>query len=291
MRIGFSSSVCPDQDLRTIVEQAKAFGYDAVELRNLQGHAHLPGCPALTDAPGVRSLFASAGVALACLGTDCSFDASERRMRADHAQRVRETIACAADLGCPYVTVRSGSVPAWHRHDRVLLRVVEAIGDLAPEAAEHGVTLLVENDGTLAGSRDLWFIVDAVGHPAVRACWNPANAIAAGDNHGLAVPRIGRMAAMARLCDGTLDSTGRIVEPAAIGQGQLQLDRFLVLMRGLGSEADLIVDMPAGAKTDAAEMLSASIEWIKQQREALAATPDLTAYKGDKNAPRYAGKA
>ena len=65
MRIGFSSLVCPDWDLATIVTKAAEYQFDGVELRGLKGELYLPGIPDLAGNPGAtRRLFYSNGVAL-----------------------------------------------------------------------------------------------------------------------------------------------------------------------------------------------------------------------------------
>ncbi len=289
MKIGFSSSACPGWDLPTLLEQAGALGYPAIELRGLQGHLHLPTCPAFNDRPAVRAMFTSAGVQLAMLGTDCSFDASDRHTVEDHKHRLAETLKLAADLGCPQVSIRSGSVPRFHNRDSVLSRIVAALHDLAPQAADLNVTILVENDGNLATSRDLWYLVDAANHPAVRGRWNPCRAHAAGETHGLALPRLGRMISAVTLTDATFAADGSLQNMVPLGQGQVDLGRLLVLMQGMGSPADLIVDWPrADQPADAAAMLAAALAWIRGELAKIAKVPDLTAYKGDKNAPRYA---
>jgi sugar phosphate isomerase/epimerase len=291
MRIGFSSSLCSDWGIETIVQQAKAFGYDAVELQGLQGHNHLPACPAMADPAAVKSQFAAAGVHLACIGTECSFSWASRRTLADHKNRLRETLRLAAAVGCPCVCVQSGRVPAFHTHDKVLGRVVSALRELAPEAAERNVTILVENEGDLATSRDLWYLVDAAGHPAVRCHWNPCRALAAGDEHSLAVPRIGRMTSVVTLADAVFAAKSTPADYVPLGQGQADLARFLVLMHGIGCDADLIVGSVANPpKVDPTQVLPAALSWVKDQLTRIAQTPELSAYKGDKNAPRFVSR-
>ncbi|MBI4580805.1 MAG: sugar phosphate isomerase/epimerase [Planctomycetes bacterium] len=334
MRIGFSTSVCPEWDLPTIIEQAKTLGYEGVELYGLGGHLHLPTSPALADSTAVRASFEAAGIGLVNVATDCSFGWPDRRTVADHKARLRETMALAKRLGCPNVSIKSGRVPAFGNRDPVLGRIVAALRELAPEAADLGVCILVENDGDLALSRDMWYIVDAAGHPAVRCLWNPTNAWVAGDTHGLAVPRLGRWSRVVHLVDIAINSAvaadGRpsqdptdsragpaVFDPEAQtrrgsrshtgasgsatacgtsrnyvapgqGQGQADLARFLLLTRGIGAEPWLIVDWPqAAGPANPTELLPTAPAWIRDQLTKIAQAAELSAYKGDKNAPRF----
>src|SRR5687768_5834892 len=91
MKLGFSSMACPDWDLDTIVAQAAALGYAAVELRGLQGELHLPASTAVAKNPAaVTGRFRDAGVDLACLGTGNCFHWADRKKLAEHKAQVRE---------------------------------------------------------------------------------------------------------------------------------------------------------------------------------------------------------
>jgi sugar phosphate isomerase/epimerase len=240
----------------------------------------------------VARLFADAGVPLAMLSTDCSFESPDRRRLDEQVAVLLKTLDLAAELSCPLVSISSGSVPARQPRDKVLVRIAGKLRELAPLAAERRVGILLRNEGSLAGSRDVWYLVDAAGHAAIASCWNPAHAQAVGDPSGLAVPRIGRMIRASHLVDAVFAVNGSLSEYAALGQGKVELDRFLTLMKGIGSRSNLIIDWPgSGNMPDAAAMLPAAIEWIKQALARIEQVPDLSAYKGDKNAPKYAPAA
>ncbi len=70
MKIGFSSLVCPNWDLPTIIDQAAALGFHGFELRGLQGELHLPLSPQLARNPGqVAAMCKEKNVELVCLGS------------------------------------------------------------------------------------------------------------------------------------------------------------------------------------------------------------------------------
>ena len=104
MRIGFSSLVCPEWDLETIVYKASTLGFDGVELHGLQGSLHLPLVPEMAADPGrVRRVFQERGVKLVCLGASVGVDARGRGQVARQKETVVEFIELAAKLDCPYV--------------------------------------------------------------------------------------------------------------------------------------------------------------------------------------------
>jgi sugar phosphate isomerase/epimerase len=295
MKIGFSTLGCPDWNLEGVIALAKQMGYAGVELRGVQGAMHLPTAPALSaDPAAVRNLFDEAGVELACLASDASFSARDKHEIADNKAVVREYIELAAAVGAPMVRVLAGHTGAvgWYGFEprrATLQRIADALCDLAPIAAEHRVTLVIENQGDFADSGVLWHIVDAVSHPAVKACYNPFHGKTALERPTIAVPRLGVRIGMTLVCDGTFDDHGRLLKHTPLGEGDVELRRFVQLLRGIRYEGYLMfawpkllfpsLAAPEQVMPDARKYLTELIE----EKSAV-----LSAYKGDKNAPKNA---
>ncbi|MCK4660875.1 MAG: sugar phosphate isomerase/epimerase [Phycisphaerae bacterium] len=284
MKIGFTSRVCPEWDLETIVTKAAELEYDGVELGALEGETHLPASPALTrDPEAVKDLFAGKGVELACLGTAETLEAYSSQQVAASRERVMEVIELAGRLACPFVRVPIGNVPGGDKRDRTLSRLAAMFESFARRADEHQVTLLIENGGDYPASDDLWFVVDHVAHPAVAACWNPCPAMTRLERPTTSIPRLGRMLKIARVCDGIFDYRGRFGGFKVPGEGDVQLSEMVTLLRGIIYQGYLMFDWPKAAVPElpAAEVVLPRVhqqlrEWIDT------ISPPLTAYKGDK---------
>ncbi len=291
MKFGFSSVGCPDWDLDTIIGQAAAMGYQGVELRGLQGEMHLPASPALASNPAaVVERFSNAGVELVCLATGNCFHWKDARKLAEHKAQVREFLELAGELGCPYVRVFGDEVPRYEQKQATLVRIADALRELAPAAAACHTTIVLENHGDFAGSRDLWFILDAVSHPAVRCCWHPCHAKVAGERMTLSVPRLGRMIALTHIVDGRFNEDGALETYVIPGEGDADLERFLDLLRGIAYSGYLIFDWPklwVTSLADPDKSLPAALAKMKGMLDKLTAVKELTAYKGDKNVPKF----
>jgi sugar phosphate isomerase/epimerase len=291
MKLGFSSMACPDWDLETIIAQAAAMGYQAVELRGLQGELHLPVSSAVAGNPSaVAGRFRDAGVELACLATGNCFHWQDRKKQIEQKAQVREFLELAGQLGCPYVRVFGDEVPRHEQKQTTLLRIVEALRELAPVAAAHQTTIVLENHGDISSSRDIWFILDSVDHPAVKCCWNPCHAKVAGERPSLSVPRLGRMIALAHLVDGRFNEDGALESYAIPGEGDVDMERYLDLLRGIAYSGYLIFEWPKlwiASLADPDKALPAALAKIKSILEKLSGVKELTAYKGDKNLPKF----
>ncbi len=291
MKVGFSSICCPTWDLKIIFEHAVRLGFDGIEFRGLQGELHLPNHPELAQNGDVLiNVCQKSNVELVCLGTSASLGFKKKQVLGDHLAGVREHIQLAQKLRCPYVRVFSGDIPAGSNRYETLGRVTEALGDLARFAAQHKVTLLIENSGDLAASKDLWFLLDAVSHPALRACWNPVNGLSVGDRASVAIPRLSSRLGMVHVADATFDGLSmQGYQP--LGQGNLEVPQLLELLTGITYEGYLMLEWPKlwdASLADAAEFLPQAIQYLRDLLNV--ERKPLSAYKGDKNAAKFADR-
>ena len=288
MKIGFSTQVCPDWDLTTVITKAAELGYDGVELGALQGSTHLPAVSDLTSDPdAVQRMFTEKGVELVCLGTSETLASLNARGAAQSRERVLEVVQLAGRLGCPFVRVPIGEIPEGDNRDRTLSRLASMFESLAVPADRHGVTMLVENGGDYAGSEDVWFVVDHAAHPAVAACWNPCPAMTRLERPTTSIPRLGTRIKLVHVCDGTFDERGRFEGYAIPGKGSVDFQRMIDLLRGIIYRGYLMCDWPkavAANLPDAGTVLPTVQTQLREWIDTKAAP--LTAYKGDKKAVR-----
>jgi sugar phosphate isomerase/epimerase len=145
--------------------------------------------------------------------------------------RFRRAIEIAKDLDAPFVRVFSffipdGDDPAAHTGE-VLARMTA----LAREAETAGITLLHENEKHIYGdipARCLE-ILEAVGSPALRAAWDPANFVQCGVRpHTEGYAQLRPFIAYVHVKDSILAT--RQVVPA--GQGDGEVRETLAALRG-----------------------------------------------------------
>ncbi len=292
MKIGFSSMVCPAWDLATIVANAAKFGFQGIELRGLRGELHLPLLPDLArDPQAVRRQFSENKLELVCLGASATLSSKDPRTLAQQKGVVTEFMELAAKLGCPYVRILVGEVDRRDNQRAALARIAEALISLAPIASRLGVTLLVENGGDFPGSADMWFLIDAVGHPAVGCCWNQCHAMTIGERATNSIPRLGNKIGLVHICDGTFDEGGALLSYVPPGEGGVEIKRQIEILKGLVYDRYLMFEWPKLWVDSLPPPETILPKAAKFMREAIdAKQPVLTAYKGDKNAPRLASR-
>jgi sugar phosphate isomerase/epimerase len=290
MKIGFSSMACPAWDLERIVQQAAAMGYDGVELRGLRGELYLPLAPELAgDTAAVRSLFRDSGLELVCLGASATLTARRHRDLARQKTAILEYIELAGRLGCPHVRIFVGDAERGDDQQACLSRMVATLQSLVPSAASQSVTLLLENGGDFAGSHPLWFLIDAVGHPCVRACWNQCNAMQLRERPTTSIPRLRQKVGLVHLCDARFDESGVLLDYMPLGDGDVQVAKQVELLKGVIFDGYIVFEWPklwVESLPGPEEVLPAGLEFLRGKLNEK--QQPLSAYKGDKYAPRLA---
>ena len=154
---------------------------------------------------------------------------------APELERLRRVAGVACELGTTIVRVFSFFIPASEPPERHRNRVIDRMGALTRVAEERGLILAHENEKEIYGDipgrcADL---ITAVGSPALRATFDPANFVQCGvlpfsAAYGLLRPHL----AYLQVKD-ALAATGEVV-PA--GQGDGELRETLAALRDSGFE-------------------------------------------------------
>jgi sugar phosphate isomerase/epimerase len=235
MKIALASRAVPHWDCRTLAVRAAAMGYKGVELTH-----------PLTEPPDeIRAAVEAAGVAVACLATTVSMP-PRTRDRARAGETLRGAIDSAARTGSGYVTIYDPPLRAGQTPGGTAAEMGEWLCPLADFAAERGVTVLVENALHFRRARDLWTLLEAVGHPSVAAAWD---LVRSGEQPSISVPTLNLRIQYARVAD--------LSVPA---------EDFVRRLKGVGYRGYVTVDYPAGVSeevlADAAVRLKG---WIAPQ--------------------------
>ncbi len=292
MKLAFNSIANVGWDLATVVMKAKEYGYQGIELRGVSGQMNLPLASELSASPAkIAGLIRDTGVELICLSSGASFHMAGSGEVAENLATAREYIELAGRLRCPMVRVFAGEIPKgkffYERRETVLGRIVDALRTLVPIAAEHGVTVVVENGGDFTDSASLWYIIDAVDSPLVQCCWSPFAARTRLERPTTSIPRLGSKIAMVHVCDGKFAANGGLDSYAVPGQGDMELQRLVQLLKGIAYQGYLVVDWPklwVPSLADADKVLPAAAKFLQPLINEKPIV--MTAYKGDKNAPR-----
>lgn len=176
----FTDEVAPD--LAEALPACLAAGVSHVQVRNVQGQnaVHLPD----GDVARIAALTRHAGVRVDGIGSPFGKCDLANEAYAAHLPLFERAVRLAAALDTRLIRVFAFYARERRRPDGapvaladVLPEVAERLSAVAERARREGLTLGLENEyTTLAGScAEARSVVDAVGSPALRLCWDVAS--------------------------------------------------------------------------------------------------------------------
>lgn len=292
MKLACSNIACGDLDFATLLAKSQEWGYAGVEIKVLDGRFDLTSAPSLRrDPEALRKQLAEHGQTLVALNTSLSFFQNSSAKLAEAKQKVREHIELAGSIGALNVIVCGDVLPSGMSLSTALEQTGAALRELAVVAAEHEVTLLIENIGDFASSRVAWMLHDAVRFPSLRVCWNQVHAQMLNEPPSLTIPRMGVSLGLVRVSDARFTDSGLVDAYVEVGKGQVGTERMIELLKGIAYDGWLCVDWPRlwqPGLAPAEKVLPNAAKYLTEQLERKPIV--LSAYKGDKNAPKFVSR-
>ena len=154
MIFGFMSSVCPPLSLTELIDKAKHYSYEHLELRVEWDHGHgveLDSSPQqLSDA---RAQFEDSGIALSCIATGVRFIDPDAQKRTEQVDLLKRYIDLSEKMGAKNIRIFGDPVPKTPNEvDQTLDWEADGIRQCDGLAGEVGVALCLETHGNLLAS-------------------------------------------------------------------------------------------------------------------------------------------
>jgi sugar phosphate isomerase/epimerase len=154
MRVSFSTLGCPDWSLEQIAKNAKAMGYDGIELRTNADGNHFSPDSAPDAARETAKLFRDQGVPIFSVMGYARFAYTDPAEVAKNQELSRKLIKVADAMGARYIRAFCGKVPQGSSVEAMIKVISDAVKPLAREAADKNLTIAFEiHDDWCAGTR------------------------------------------------------------------------------------------------------------------------------------------
>ena len=210
--IAFSTLGCPKWDWKTVLAQAAASGYAAIELRGLQGEMDLTKRPELQGSRLKASLrdLAALDLKVSDLGASARMHEVDDTARAVQLDEGRRFIDLAHAMGVSYVRVFGDKVLPGQTRAATAARIVAGLHTLGEHAKGSGVTVLIESHGDFTDSVSLLAILEGVDLPTVGLLWDAHHTVVAGKEAPAETFRkLGRFVRHTHLKDSRPEGEGR----------------------------------------------------------------------------------
>ena len=175
MKLAFSTLGCPDWSFEQVMDRAAAMGYDAIELRGVEGEMRADRMRPFLPEHRAQTLQAlkERGLALCVFGASAAFhDPAARREAMEDGMAA---VALCAECGIPYVRVFGNNVEAADTVQGEVARAAEGIRGLCDGARGTGVTVLLEVHGTFNTASRIAATVEAVNRDNFGILWDVAH--------------------------------------------------------------------------------------------------------------------
>lgn len=155
--IGFSTLGCPGWPWTKVLDQAKALGYAAIEIRGIEGEMDLSKRPEFSAVRigDTRRQVADHGLVVSDLGASAQLHEPPGPAREKQLDEARRFIDLAHDIGARWVRVFPNGYVKGEPHDATLNRIGETLAQLGWFSKGSGVGVLMESHGELTDSASL----------------------------------------------------------------------------------------------------------------------------------------
>jgi sugar phosphate isomerase/epimerase len=178
LKLAFSTLACPQWSTEQIVSNALNLGYDAIELRLLDGEVIDPIKDAAKVVQAVK-LSRSNGLEVCTLDTSGRVNQPDEEGRAATLADLQAWFRLAQEVQVPLLRIFGGSgkydksdtkpQPTEQEADR---QVIDFLGQIAQEAEQAHVTVALETHDSFSSARRVGNILKAVNSPFVGALWD-----------------------------------------------------------------------------------------------------------------------
>ena len=266
MPLAFSTLACPEWSGERIAAEAARLGYDAVEIRLLDGDLLDPGA----DAPRITAAVA----ACRARGVDvCAFDTSCRLVNAEAVAHARDKadlarwIDLAQALQVPLLRVFGGESAAREPEAVANAQAVETLQWAVGIAADAGLVVALETHDAFASAVRVAAVLAQVSSPAAAALWDTLHPYRVGESPADVLAALGPYLAHVHLKDGRRPAPGGTDWPLVpLGDGDVPLPAILAALRAHGYPGVLSFEWEKKWHPDLAEpevVLPAARAWLQ----------------------------
>lgn len=236
IKVAFSTLACPGWTVPEVIEAARRYGYDGVEVRLIDGEVIDPAMPR-ADRARIGGLFEAAELPVVCVD-------SSIRLAAPAGQPTMEALRAFIDLAhawrAPLVRVFGGPWPVESSPDHVLTGVAQILSRVAPAAERLGVAIALETHDAFASAATVAEVLRRIPSPAVGALWDLHHPYRVGESPEQVMDLLGDRILHVHVKDARRRPDGW--DLVLLGEGEVPVARSLEMLRRRGYERWIAVE-------------------------------------------------
>jgi sugar phosphate isomerase/epimerase len=173
MELSFSTLGCPAWSIEEITRNGHKWGYQAADIRGIQGEMDLTRIPALNaDREATRKAFADAGMVIAMLNTSCRFTSPGADERSTNLQAGKAAIDLCTRFDTGMIRVFGGPIKEGVDKDEAYCWVIDNLKRLGDYGAQKQVLVTIETHDDFTDTYLMRDIMERTDHDWVRVLWD-----------------------------------------------------------------------------------------------------------------------
>ena len=238
--LAFSTLGCPDWPLEQAAAEAAQHGYQALELRVLDGDLVRDDVTPARRRE-IKAIMARHGLKIAGLGLSTNFSSPDAAVRQANQAQLERYLALASDLETPMVRTFGGHLQPGCTLDDTIDWVAASLNAVAPAAERKGVAVLLETHDAFCRGAEVARVLAQVPSPAVGAIWDLHHPFRMGESIAETWRQIGPRVRHVHIKDARLrpDGTWQLV---LLGEGELPCQPMLELLHRAGYQGAIAAE-------------------------------------------------
>ncbi|MCP9756627.1 sugar phosphate isomerase/epimerase [Lacihabitans sp. CCS-44] len=173
-KLCFNTLACPDWSLREVLENAKKYGYKAVEIRGIKGDVDILNSPEFAPSRigDIRKMSEDFGVKILNLNSSVVLHEYEPEKKTKNLDTAKRYIDLAQQLDCPFVRVFPDKFPKEKSKEFALDTIKSNYETLIDYCKGTKVKVLLDAHGDLVWSEDLLKMMQGFDKKHVGIIWD-----------------------------------------------------------------------------------------------------------------------
>jgi len=237
-RLAFSTLACPGWSLDRVVEAARQYGYQGLELRLIDGETIGPEL-AVAERARVRSLLRGAGLPVVAVDTSIRLAGADPDQA---ASEIRAFLDLAAEWDSPLVRVFGGELSPGQSPDAAFAAMARPLAAVGPEAERRGIGIGIETHDAFSSARAVASLLSRVDCRAVGALWDVLHTCRMGESPEEVTQLLGDRLLHVHVKDGRGETGASQWELVLLGEGDVPMAGVLRALRANGYRGWLTVE-------------------------------------------------
>lgn len=171
MKLSFSTLGCPNWDIKKIIESARRYGYNGVELRGA-GRQHISLEASPLERREIKRLFEDNGIEICCISAYTRFASPIKEEREMNIENLIRYCELAKEMNAPIVRSFIGSVPTEINESEYMNYIPDALYRVGEKIESLGVDVVIETHDYFSTGKAVSDIIKRTNSKNIKALWD-----------------------------------------------------------------------------------------------------------------------